>query len=300
MILSDTPRKRLQQFKEPSLEPFVRAESITDCSVYWCGVRGFPISVYERDWILEFLRRFAAERNKSEGLREETFLQTKVVLPDLMELFQKRARTYTPIAGMTLIPGTAPIKIPVFDDLRQATQKAGESGKPLDVTRWMPDHAHWFLDKSAQAERNDFFGHGGLFSILLKPDSTAHPKLPKVPRILSTHPAYTGGLEGQYAMALSMKDPFLAKSKEVFGLPFHEDPSYDGLPFVLPLLTSASIIQASPKERARWFEVFDSYWIESKPDNGLLLVVKHDRFDEVMTHLLEEMRDDGFRFRSVG
>lgn len=70
--------------------------------------------------------------------------------------------------------------------------------------------------------------------------------------------------------------------------------------FVLPLLTSASVLEATGDERARWFGVFDGYWIESKPDNGLLLVMKDPQFDLVLGEVLERMRDDGINFRSIG
>ena len=54
-----TQRSRLLDYEEPSLAPFARAESATDCSIYWCGVAQFPMSAYERAWQLEFLRRLA-------------------------------------------------------------------------------------------------------------------------------------------------------------------------------------------------------------------------------------------------
>lgn len=116
-----------------------------------------------------------------------------------------------------------------MEEMRKAAQKAGESKTQFDVHRWTPDYAYWFLHKDAEAEREDFFGYGGLFSLLLKPDPVAHPPMPAIPRIMRTHPAYSGKMEEQYKQAQSLKDPFLPQSKEVFGEPFREDPSYDGL-----------------------------------------------------------------------
>jgi hypothetical protein len=292
-------RSRLLDYEEPSLAPFVRAESATDCSIYWCGVAQFPMSAYERAWQLEFLGRLAQRLKEMHGLREETFLQTKVTLPDLMDLFLKRSHTYVPVSGMTLIPGTEPVRVPKLDEMRKATQKAGEANEPLDVNKWMPDHAHFFLDKSAQAQRDDFFGRGGMFSVLLKPDPKVKQTLPALPRIMSSHPAYSGSLPKQYEMAQSFKDNFLAQSKVVFGEPLQDDPSFEGLPFVLPLFTATSLLDASPTQRESWFEVFDVYWIESKPDKGLLLVCKDPDFDAHLLLLLEEMRLDGHTYRSA-
>lgn len=290
--------KRLLDYEEPSLWPFVRADSTTDCSIYWCGVAKFPMHAYERAWLLEFLGRLAKRLKQMQGLREETFLQTKATLPDLMDLFLKRSRTYVPVSGMTLIPGTEPVKLPELDEIRKAAQKAGESNSPLDVSKWMADHAHLFLDKSAKAQRDDFFGYGGMFS-LLKPDPKVKQTLPLLPRIMTSHPAHSGSLPKQYEMAQSFKDDFLAQSKLVFGTPFQNDPSFEGLPFVLPLFTASSLLDASSMQRKTWFEVFDVYWIESKPDKGLLLVCKDPDFDSHLLALLEQMRLDGHPYRST-
>jgi len=292
-------RKRLLEHQELTLEPFVRASAVTDCSIYWCGVDQFPMNFYERAWLLEFLRRLAQRLKQTDGLREETFLQSKATLPDLMDTFLKRSRTYMPLAGMTLVPGTAPIKPPKAEEMREALEKASKNNSSPDVASWMPDNAHLFLDKSAEAQREDFFGHGGMFSLLMKPDSKPRQLLPEVPRIFATHPAYTGTLQKQYDMVQSFQNDFLGQSKLIFGEPFREDPSYDGLPFILPLLTAKSVMDAPPDTRKDWFELFDGYWIESKPDRGLLLVLENPDFDDDLLELLEEMREDGHTYRST-
>jgi hypothetical protein len=105
-------RKRRLDHQELPLEPFLRASAVTDCSIYWCGVDQFPMNFYERAWLLEFLRRLTQRLKQTDGLREETFLQSKATLPDLMGTYLKRSRTYMPVTGMTLIPGTAPVKPP--------------------------------------------------------------------------------------------------------------------------------------------------------------------------------------------
>jgi hypothetical protein len=295
----DRLRKRLLDHQELTLAPFVRASGIADCSVYWCGVDQFPVNAYERTWLLEFLQRLTQQLKETEGLREETFLQAKSTLPDLMDVYLKRAKTYMPVTGMTLVPGTAPRRPPKLEEMREALEKAGKNNTPPDVASWMPDHAHLFLDKSAEAQREDFFGHGGMFSLLMKPDSKPMQTLPAIPRILATHPAYGGGLQKQYDTIQAFQNDWLKQSKIVFGEPLHEDPSYDGLPFILPLFTAKSVMDASPDTRKLWFELFDSYWIESKPDRGLLLILKNPDFDNDLQELLEAMRGDGHTYRST-
>jgi hypothetical protein len=292
-------RKRLLDHQELTVEPFVRAAAVTDCSVYWCGVGQFPMDAYERAWLLEFLRRLAERLKATDGLREETFLQAKAVLPDLMDIYLKRSRTYMPFTGMTLTPGTAPAKPPSADEMRKELEKAGKNNSSADVAGWMPDYSHHFLDKSAEAQREDFFGHGGMFSLLMAPDAKPRLTLPTVSRLMQTHPAYTGGWQKQYDTLQSIQNDWLKQSKEIFGEPFRDDASYDGLPFILPLLTAKSVMDASPETREKWFGLFDGYWIESKPDNGLLLVLKNADFDQDLQQLLEEMRADGHAYRST-
>jgi hypothetical protein len=290
-------RKRLLDYRDLGMEPFVRASAVTDCSVYWCGVDQFPVNAYERKWLLEFLRRLAERLRETEGLREETFLQSKATLPDLMDIYLKRSRTYMPVTGMTLTPGTAPRKPPKLEEMREALEKAGKNNTKADVTGWMPDHAHLFLDKSAEAQREDFFGHGGMFSLLMKPDSKPSQTLPAIPRILATHPAYTGSLQKQYDMIQSFQNDWIKQSKVIFGEPFHEEPGYDSMPFILPLFTAKSVTDAAPDTRKLWFELFDGYWIESKPDRGVLLVLKNPDFDQELQDLLEGMHEDGHTYR---
>ena len=299
MLESSDRRKRLLEYEAPSLHPFVRADSATDCSIYWCGVREFPVNAYERTWFLEFLVRLASHLKQTQKLREQNFLQNKFLLPDLMDLFVKRAEEYVPIIGMTLIPGTEPIKIPDAEQMRKEAQKDIDAKRPLDPARWMPDYAHLFLDPDTTAQRADFFGYGGMLGLYLKPDPRQIEPLPELPRIFTTHPAFSPAMFKQHQMSLAFQDPWLMQSKEVFGEPFKDSSSFDGLPFILPLLTSASLLDATADERKRWFELFDGYWIESKPDKGLLLVLKAPDFDLELVELLDQMRLDGYTFRSI-
>jgi hypothetical protein len=183
--------------------------------------------------------------------------------------------------------------------MREALENASKNNSSPDVASWMPDYAHLFLDKSAEAQREDFFGHGGMFSLLMKPDAKPRQILPAIPRVLATHPAYSGTLQKQYDMVQSFQNNFLGQSKLIFGEPFREDPSYDGLPFILPLLTAKSVMDAPPDTREKWFQLFDGYWIESNPDGGLLLVLKKPNFDDDLQELLEQMRQDSYTYRST-
>ncbi len=285
-------RTRLQPLKVPTIEPFLRAAAIEDCSVYWLGVREFPIPLRQREWLRAFLKRLAVTLRDEYALREEWFLQFKALYPDLLNRFIDRSSEYVPMTGMTLIPNSAPVGAPVFEDVKRVVEESTRKGTPVDVTQWMPDQAHWFAMKAPEKQREDFFGYGGMFSLYLKQDPKTAELPPKLPRFITSHPAYNPESDRQYAMLMSLRDGFLAKSKEMFGKPFQQDPSYRGLLFVLPLLTGSGLVSADPEARAEWFELFDGYCIESKPDRGILLVCKDPEFDKYLVAVLESMRDD--------
>jgi hypothetical protein len=151
--------------------------------------------------------------------------------------------------------------------------------------------------KYADRQRADFLGHGGMLTLYLAPDpKTASPEL-KVPLLFRSMPCYSEDDSRQIQALYSMQDKFLAQSKEAFGEPFRGDSNYKGLMFVLPLFTSASLLASTFDQRALWFEVFEGYFIESKVDCGMLLVLKDPHFDEALAGLLRGMKEDGFVYR---
>jgi hypothetical protein len=285
-------RSRLMEArKDDSLTPWVRAVDVTDCSLYWMPISGFPMPHLERQWMLAFLTKLGAKLKKT-GLREEWFLLFNYLFPDLLDTFTSRAGDYMPIAGMTLTPGHAPVKRMEFEELKEVIENAEKKGEMVDVTQWMPDGAQWFARKHPEEQRRDFFGHGGTFGLYLKPPAEV-PQLPEIPLFIRSHPSFSADIEADYQMAMSMQDGFLQKSKEMFGEPFRNDPAYEGFVFILPLLNAEAAVSAEPKERQRWLELADAYFFESKEDNGMLLLCKDPEFDESLREILDELREEG-------
>lgn len=283
--------------RSKELLPFLRASRIEDISLYWIPVEAYPIPDSQRWWLMQFLMRLKTVLANQYKLREECFLQFKSLYPDLLNRFTERAREYMPMTGASLAPGEMPPALPSFDEIKDQVEKSSKAGTPLDVNRWMPDHTHWFVTKNSEAQREDFFGYGGMFMLYLKPDPKAQAPALKLPKIMTSHPAFNLDMERDFAAAYSLKDEFLEKSKKLFGEPFREDPSFDGLLFVIPLLNSASFMQATIEQRAEWFELFDGYCIESKEDRGVLLALKDPFFDDRLIGILEEMHDAGEKYR---
>ena len=293
----EEPMARLTEVQERTFSPFVRASTVEDASVYWMPVTRYPMLPQPREWLLEFHKRLAKVLGKQE-LREECFLQFKSLYPDLIDRFTATSGEYMPMTGASLVPGHAPQPLPSFDAIKEQVEHATKSGTPVDTTRWMPDHLQWFLKKYPDRQRNDFLGHGGMLTLYVAKDPTMAPPAIEVPRYVRTNPGFDEDeMKSQMTAVYSLRDAFLAKSKERFGEPFQSDPSYKGLMFVLPLFTSETLVQSTPEQRAAWFDVFDGYLMESKVDRGVLLAIKQPDFDETLIALVEGLRDDGLVYR---
>src|SRR5579883_256539 len=293
-----TRRSRIEPQQAKDLSPFLRASQVTDISLYWAPVTEFPVPLNQREWMREFLNRLAAHLKEKDDLREEWFLQFKALYPNLIDRFVEHASEYVPVTGLGCVPGAMPVALPDFESVKKEVEKASKKGSPVEVQQWMPDHVHWFAAKQSQKQRQDFFGYGGMFELYMQPNTKAARTLPKLPRFMTTHEAYTPDLERQFAMLNSLQDNFLPKSKELFGPAFRQDPSYRGLPFIVPLLSSRSFLDSTPEQRETWFSLFHAYFIESKQDNGVLFASSNSAFDEDLISILEGMQRDGFSYRS--
>jgi hypothetical protein len=284
-----TARRRLETpvEKRALLRPFKRATELRDIALYWLPVSQYPVRARERSWILAFTRSLKSTLALSKQLRLETFLQFKALYPDLLDMFLSRSRQYQPLTGLVLQPGAKLPELPDFEDIEAEVKKGG----PVNVQQWMPDYCYWFMAKQDEQQREDFIGLGGMTILFLAPDQNAQPDL-KIPKIMRTHPAMKNvDIESKMRIAHSLQDKFLKQSKEVFGELIRDDPSYQGIPFILPLLKSPDFFRATPEQRARWFEVFDVYCAESKEDKGILLAFKDAQFDDSLIAIIQQLRD---------
>lgn len=297
-LIEQKPRMRLQQVADIRIDPFVRAPAITDSSVYWMPVSQFPMLPFQREWLEKFHVRLAALLKDRQGLREELFLQFKSLYPDLIDRFTSTSSAFMPMSGMSLRPGSRPTSLPDLDAVRKQVESAQKNGTGVDTKTWMPDYLHWFARKRPVEQRSGFLGHGGLMTLYIKPDPETAAPVVEMPGFVKSLKVYDDKMQDDIQAGYSLRDAFLKKSKEVFGEAFRDDPAYNGMMFILPLLTSESLLSATPKERAVWFSVFDGYFIESQQDSGMVLALKHPDFDESMSDLLREMREAGIVYRA--
>jgi hypothetical protein len=286
-----TARARLEPYdKTAVLRPFSRAKRLAEVALYWLPVSGYPLPSRERLWVLAFFRHLKSALAASQQLRLETFLQFKTVYPELQNLFLSKSREYQPMTGLQLAPGATLPQAPQMKQIEDEIKKGGS----VDVKQWMADYCYWFVAKKDEPQLQDFFGCGGMTLLFLKSDPATQPPDLKIPRIMRTHPAFKGPeSESARAIAYSLQDKFLNESKEVFGEAVRDDPTYKGIPFILPLLKSADFFHATPEQRARWFEVFDVYCAESKEDKGILLALKDTEFDDSLIAIVKQLAEEG-------
>ena len=291
-------RTRLEELDEPEIAPFVRAPAITDASVYWMPVSQFPVLPRQREWLQEFHTRLAALLQRQHGLREEVFLQFKALYPDLIDRFTSTASDHMPMTGMSLRPGTQPAPLPDLKSIQRQVEDATKSGTGVDTARWTPDYLHWFARKRPKEQREHFFGHAGMMTLYLQPDPQTAAPVVEMPGFVKKLSVYDANMQDNIQAAYGLRDTFLAHSKEVFGEPFRNDPAYKGMAFILPLLSSASLLEATAEERAQWFGVFHGYFIESRQDSGMVLALQPPDFDVSLYELLRTMQEDGLVYRT--
>ena len=292
---------RLTPTREQTIAPFVRAESLEDISLYWLPVSRFPMRPDQGEWINDFQTRLAAHLRTTQDLREEVFLRFKAIYPDLDDTFIKTSAEFRPIVGGGIAPGESLPPAADFISVKTEVENATKQGTPVDVYRWMPDLTYWFARKKAPAQRKHFLGHGGLTTVFLPPSKDVSPPPIKLPRFVKTAPGFDRfgetKMQEEIDFAYSLRDPFLQKSKEMFGDPYRADPGYGGLLFVLPLFTAASLLGATADQREAWFTLFGAYLTESTTDNGIFLATKEPDFNPELFAILDAMHEDGRRYR---
>lgn len=288
-----TGRRRPRLLDDRDFLPWVRAQDLSGCSLFWLPVRSFPLSFEEKQWLTRFQERLAARLEGDFDLRAELFFQYKAVTPERSNDFLRYRQKCMVLMGLGRRPGAELPTLPDAEQLREMVQR----GDTLDLNDWVGDYLYWFVMKQPARQRELFLGTGGLVTVFLPPDpSTKAPPLPYTPKLRAAHPAFQRfDVDAMHAATYAMSDAFLEKSKTMFGTGLEERANYDGLPFILPLPDSGHFFAVSPDVRESWFELFDIYINESVADKGILLAYTKD-FDSPLLDVLESMNREGMRY----
>jgi hypothetical protein len=287
-LSADTSPVRRRRLESVEIYPFHRSAKIQTISTYWIGGFPYPMPFQVRQWFLGFvtlLKAALAER----GLRQENFLRFRIVAEQKTERFLQTSLDYEPLAGYAIPPDGTTVKPPTTAEIEKAIKNGG-----FKLQDWVGDYTYWFLKKQDERQRQDFFGLGGMMLLWLKYDEKTRPPKVDMPAPAQSYLDEHGHNMAEVLQELyALQDGFLARSKAVFGHALQDDPSYAGIPFVLPLLQARHFMEASAETLATWFEVFDGYLIESREDAGVLLALADPYFDEVLHSILQKLNQAG-------
>ncbi len=283
-----TRENRLEPIPERSVHPFLRAPDLKECELYWISVSGFPPPAAQRTWLLDFFPRLSKMLADEQGLRGEFFFQQKNIVP-VEQRFRKLAPELLPKLGLSRRPG-APLPPPPTKDQLEA----GVRGEPFDIMSHMPDYCYWMRNPDAPKLIADFFGLGGASMFYLKPDpATTPPDVSVIDELQKAFPQMQWDkLKMMLNAGCASRDPFLAKSKKLFGEGLEADPVYDGLSYILPLLGTGDFFSQPEAERKKWFELFDLFWRESPPDKGIYIASKLP-LEDPLHRVLQSMKEEG-------
>jgi hypothetical protein len=319
--------------RRESLLPWRRAESLHDSLVLWAPCRFQEISYSQRTWLSLFFDRCFAQLVSRHGLTEEFFMQMDVLQKDkkLSDKFHANLLKEQPFMGRSISWLHGPQKTALTDEEIELLVK----GKvQYDYHAMSTPRACWFRGSDARALRDSYMGFGGMTVLLIpqaeenkvdvKPmqELMSRVRLPAFMRNETTLKALVEGLDPKNPFA---PPPFIRshpamvhmnatfgprkyspeqrlgrmmfglRTKEVFGAPLKADPSYAGIPFLLPKLASVEIFHSTPEERASWLKLFEVYLTESSEDGGMLLLTKCEFLPEIV-EVLASLRKDGYTY----
>jgi hypothetical protein len=287
--------RRLEKIDRSELLPWRRAYQHTRCFLYWMPTASFPVPEGQQQWLREFLQRFSKRLAEDLGLRVETFLQYKTAM-DVLDKFQKTAPRFSPLLGLSRKPGDKIPTLPTKEDMMPVVR--GE--KEFNLKDWIADYCYWFLCKKPLDQWREFLGLGGITLMFLKPDpKTMPPALPFTDAFRKKHRVFQMlDVDALLAGGYSLKDEFMAKSKELFGAGLEDHPQYPGIVFILPLLSTEHFLTQSEQENEKWFQLFEVYVNESPTDKGILLAFKNDH-EKLLIDILKEIREAGLVYQEA-
>ena len=279
-------RQRLSE--KGQIHPFVRAPESKSCELYWISVSAFPIPTAQRAWLMEFSQSLGAALGKEHGLRGEFFLLLKTV--HLVEKrFLKLAVDLLPILGLARKPHAPLPPLPTQEQLQAAAR-----GEPFDINQHIPDFCYWLRHSDPGVLLGEFFGHGGSAMYYLKADPATKP--PEIPYLEEIRPLFPqmdfGRLQLMMQAALAMRDGFLKSSKQILGEGLEQEPQYDGLSYIVPLLETKDFFSQPDSEREKWFKLFDVFWRESPADQGIYLASALP-LEPLLVPIVESMKEAG-------
>lgn len=268
-----------------ALKPWVRAESLTRCTLYWAGVSSTPMRQSEQEWFLAFLQAFV-RTCKEQGWMPCFFLDVETIERYCQDRFLDESINYRVFPAYTRTPwGPLPQPIPA-----EETDAIRKMEKPFVLSTYLRGYAQWFRRFQPDKVLPSYFGFGGATLLFVPPDPAAAPPLPDFSPGVKKSPllkdAFAAGdpIEEMKTLLL-LKHKAFAALKAAFSKGVENHTGLKSMPLLIPRLRSQDFFSLESEVLDALFEASPVYLAESPEDRGIL-IASAKPIDEVLATLV--------------
>lgn len=268
-----------------ALKPWVRAESLTRCALYWAGVSSTPMRQSEQEWFLAFLEAFV-RTCKEQGWMPCFFLDVETIERYCQDRFLDESINYRVFPAYTRTPW-GPLPQPIPEEETDAIRKME---KPFVLSTYLRGYAQWFRKFQPDKVLPAYFGFGGATILFVPPDPAAAPPLPDFSPGVKKSPmlreAFAAGdpIEEMKTLLLLRHKAFAAL-KAAFSKGMENHTGLKSMPLLIPRLRSQDFFSLESEVLDALFEASPVYLAESPEDRGIL-IASAKPIDEVLATLV--------------
>jgi len=279
----------------PPWSPWVKAESLTRCWLYWLPVTQFPSRQQERAWIRAFLYMLF-QNLAGEKLIPQSFIEMTHIHRFCQDEFIQCSLDLQPVFSFSRTPW-APMPAVISPE---ETDQIRSGEKPFVLSNYTDGYCYWIPKYDQKPFLDRFLGYGGVTILFPGPDpNTVAPPLRISPGVRNS-PHFKeifamGDPEAELNKALLLKHKFLGATKKLFGRGWEDRVEYRGLLFVLPRLRSSDFFSLEADVLANLFDASPLYFAESPPDRGMLLASNRS-LDEMIGAIVAALKQEGIHF----
>lgn len=279
----------------PPVRPWVKAESLTRCHLYWLPVSSFPSRTQERAWLRALLYALF-EHLKASKLMPQCFMELREIHQHCQDLFIQKCLDLQPVYSFSRTLWS-PMPGPPS---QEETDAIRNQEKPFVLSNYTHGQTYWIPQADPKPFLEEFLGFGGVTILFPGPDpNTVAPPIKISPGVRNS-PHFKeifamGDPQAELNKALLLRHKFLGHLKKVFGRGWESRVEYRGLLFVLPRLSSSDFFSMEPDVLEGLFEASPLYFAESPNDRGMLLA-SLESLDETIAALVATLEEQGLQF----
>jgi hypothetical protein len=280
-----------------ALKPWIRAESLTRCALYWAGVSAAPMRQLEREWFLAFLLAFI-RTCKEQGWMPCYFLAVETIERFCQDRFLSESIELRAFLGYSRTPW-GPLPQPISQEESDAMRK---QEKPFVLSKYLKGYVQWFRRFQPEKVLPAYFGFGGATILFVPPDPATAPPLPDFSPGVKKSPllrdAFAAGdpVEEMRTLLL-LKHKAFAALKSAFSKGVENHTGLNVMPILIPRLRSQDFFSLEPEVLNALFEASPVYLAESPEDRGIL-IASAKPIDEVLAALVSAVNEQIAQRRS--